>query len=331
MSDLFREEAMHHRLQRSLGTVRITVPFQYQCIAGITFILLLGIIGLICIGESDEKNILHGYLDAEPGIAKVRTSQLGIVRSIAVHEKQTVVKGQLIAMTTPPEKLFDKTMLMHLMEKKNNLKKEYALKEKHYKALKQLYAKRYVPLSLVEDNASSLLELNNQIRAVDVDVLRYKQSSVQHIVSPVEGRVDTIFFREGQTVETGQVLVHIIPKDAHLVARVYAPVRQVGFIREGQDITLRYDAYPSQRFGVYQASISKISSTVLTDDQEDKPLRIGEPYYRLEANLAESYVHIYGHRKRLSYGMTFAAVVRGEKKKIWKWILDPIYSFYGET
>lgn len=95
-------------------------------------------------------------------------------------------------------------------------------------------------------------------------------------------------------------------------------------------ITLKYDAYPSQRFGFYESRIEEINQTVLSDDKEDKPLRIGEPYYKIKARLIKPYVSVYGKQVRLTHGMMLTAIIRGEKKTIWQWVLDPIYSYYGE-
>jgi membrane fusion protein len=40
---------------------------------------------------------------------------------------------------------------------------------------------------------------------------------------------------------------------------------------------------------------------------------------------------LYGKKENLSHGMTLTAVITGEKKKIWQWVFDPIYSYYGDA
>jgi membrane fusion protein len=39
---------------------------------------------------------------------------------------------------------------------------------------------------------------------------------------------------------------------------------------------------------------------------------------------------IYGEKKKIKHGMTISAVVVGSKRKLWQWILDPLFSFYGD-
>lgn len=116
-----------------------------------------------------------------------------------------------------------------------------------------------------------------------------------------------------------------------MVARLYIPSKNIGFLKNGNQVIIKYDAYPSQRFGFYKAFIKEINLTVLTDNKEDKPIRVGEPYYKVKADLEIPYVNLYGKKETLSHGMTLTAVITGEKKKIWQWIFDPIYSYYGEV
>ena len=59
----------------------------------------------------------------------------------------------------------------------------------------------------------------------------------------------------------------------------------MGFVKKGQQIIIKYDAYPSQRFGSYKAYIKEINLTVLTDGMEDKPIQVGQPYYKIKAEL----------------------------------------------
>ena len=92
---------------------------------------------------------------------------------------------------------------------------------------------------------------------------------------------------------------------------------------------IRYDAYPYARFGTTKASIREIDQSILTDDEESNPIRIGQPYYKAIAILDKQSVKVYGRDKTIQQGMTLSAVIIGSKRKLWQWILDPLYSFYG--
>ena len=67
-----------------------------------------------------------------------------------------------------------------------------------------------------------------------------------------------------------------------------------------------------------------VTHSILSDQDEDKPLTIGEPYYRAIAQLDQQNVSLNGRSHRLQQGMTFTAVLSGASKTIWHWIFDPI-------
>jgi membrane fusion protein len=45
--------------------------------------------------------------------------------------------------------------------------------------------------------------------------------------------------------------------------------------------------------------------------------------------LDNQFITLYGKNKKIQHGMTISAVIVGAKRKIWQWVLDPIYSFSG--
>ena len=52
-----------------------------------------------------------------------------------------------------------------------------------------------------------------------------------------------------------------------LVARAYVTNRDIGFLRIGQSVKVRVDAYPYNEFGELVGQISSIGSDVLEPDQ----------------------------------------------------------------
>jgi membrane fusion protein len=330
-SSLFRQEVVRHRLNRSLGSTRINVPINYRVAGygacGILFLLVV----FFYFAQIADRSFIKGYLDSEGGVVSIESEFPGLVDKILIEEGQEVKKGDLLYVISNQEKGMVLGQANNLKKRIVNLKREYELKVTHYHALLKLLDKHYVSSSDVKNTESDLLEFENKIKGMEFELLQFKESRHQLIKSPIDGVVTNIFYRQGQRVQTAKSLVQIIPKDAHLVARLYIPSREIGFFRLGQTINLKYDAYPSQRFGFYQATIKEINQTILTDDKEDKPIKVGEPYYKIKAEIKTQFVKVYGKDVALSHGMTLMAVCRGEKKKIWQWIVDPIYSYYGDN
>ena len=132
-----------------------------------------------------------------------------------------------------------------------------------------------------------------------------------------------------QYTNLSKPLLKILPSHADLMASLFVPVKHSGFLHHKNKVIIRYDAYPNARFGSSIAEINEINRSIMTDEEEDKPIRIGEPYYKVTATLDKQVVSVYGATKNIQQGMTISAVIVGSKRKIWQWILDPLYSFYG--
>lgn len=54
-----------------------------------------------------------------------------------------------------------------------------------------------------------------------------------------------------------------------------------------------------------------------------------EPVYLVKAKLDRQTITAYGEEKSLQIGMTLEADILHENKKLYEWILDPLYSVTG--
>ena len=56
----------------------------------------------------------------------------------------------------------------------------------------------------------------------------------------------------------------------------------------------------------------------------------GESYYRVIVNLARQDVTAYGKAEPLRPGMMLEADVLGERRRLYEWVLEPLYSLHGK-
>jgi membrane fusion protein len=331
MSSLFRKEAMDNRLNRNLGTTRINVPFNYQITCIFTVLLLVVIAVFVSFAKTSERTYVRGYLDSDIGIVTVNSGSSGIINQTGIEEGKHVNKGDTLLIIANPQQERTNALIDNLSQRVANLKRESTLKKEHYQALELLSKKKYISTLALKNTESELLELTNKIQSENLELIKYKQSQYQLVKAPIDGIITNIFYKQGQMVEATKSLLQIIPDNSSLVARLYVPSKDIGFLKKEAEVIIKYDAYPSQRFGFYKALIKEINLTVLTDDKEDKPIHVGEPYYKIKAELNTPYVNLYGRQEHLSHGMTFTALITGDKKSIWQWVFDPIYSYFGDV
>lgn len=330
---LFRPEAMENRRNRNYGSVSINTPVHYKVLS-IGFSVLVGLVFLFLIlGEFSEKFIVKGYLESTKGVARIFPNKNGVIAKCYITQGNKVKKGEkLFLIDTSNGELGKKKsqdVLNHLERNKKMLEQEMEHKKEHLKLLKTLLIKKYITLVTYQQKQDEITRLKHQLNNVDIEIINDKHNKSYLIRSPIEGLITSVTYKQGQYTNLTKPLMKILPYDADLMAELFIPVRHSGFLQHNNKVMIRYDAYPYAHFGASTASIHEISQSVLTDDEEEKPIRIGEPYYKTTALLDKQFISVYGKDKKIQHGMTISAVIVGSKRKIWQWLLDPIYSFYG--
>lgn len=149
------------------------------------------------------------------------------------------------------------------------------------------------------------------------------------------GVVSAIAADPGQSIGAGQVLASLLPRHAPLVAELYAPSRAAGFVKPGMAVLLRYQAYPYQKFGLHHGRVSEVSGTAMRPEQLGLPAAAGnlnghgEPLYRVRVQLDEQAVTAYGQKLPLKSGMVLDASVVLESRRLYEWVLEPLYTVTG--
>ena len=157
------------------------------------------------------------------------------------------------------------------------------------------------------------------------------------VIATESGIATAITARKGQVVDGSKPLVSIIPKGAELQAHLYAPTRAVGFIRPGDVVRIRYQAFPFQKFGQYTGKVSTVATTALTSAELTGSNVFagggptgGEPLYRIAVTLDSQTITAYGNPMPLQAGMLLDADILQETRRLYEWILEPLYSLSGK-
>ena len=107
------------------------------------------------------------------------------------------------------------------------------------------------------------------------------------------------------------------------------PSRAIGFVRIGQPVSIRYEAFPYQNFGRYEGTITEISHNILTRSDVSSALIVDEPVYRVTAALNRQDVSAYGKSMPLQAGMLLKGDVILDHRSLMRWVLDPLLSVKG--
>ncbi len=86
--------------------------------------------------------------------------------------------------------------------------------------------------------------------------------------------VGMLLVKPGQYVEVGQTLAQLIPNQARIQAEIKVPANALPYLREGQVLPIRIEAFPYQKFGMFNGVVSDIARVALADQQGEKKYRV---------------------------------------------------------
>lgn len=151
--------------------------------------------------------------------------------------------------------------------------------------------------------------------------------TVALVVASTASRVAALPVRPGQTVAAGETIAVPVPDGGQLIAELYLPTRAVGFIKPGQEVRLRIEAFPHQRFGTAAATITSVSRTVLAPEEATIPgLVLNEPVFRVEAALEVDEIEAYGETIPIQPGLLVTADIIIDRRNLIEWLFDPLFA-----
>lgn len=157
--------------------------------------------------------------------------------------------------------------------------------------------------------------------------LEAKSRAQAVIKAPVSGTVSALLAQDGQNLQAGQQLLSIVPGSGGLQAQLLVPSRAIGFIEPGDVVMLRYQAYPYQKFGHYRGRVVTVSRSALSAAEVGAGFQ--EPYYRVLVALDRQTVRAYGKYEALKPGLLLEADIIGERRALWEWLVEPVFSISG--
>jgi hemolysin D len=134
----------------------------------------------------------------------------------------------------------------------------------------------------------------------------------------------------GTVVQPGTVLLTLVPKEDILRAEVWVSNEDIGFVREGQTVKLKFAAFPFQKYGLAEGTVEYVSA-----DAADTPAANGAPnddnkatsmplVYKALVTLKTMRLEANGRAFPLSAGMQTNAEILLGTRTVAEYLLSPL-------
>lgn len=139
----------------------------------------------------------------------------------------------------------------------------------------------------------------------------------------------------GTVVQPGTVLASLVPRDERLKAEVWVSNEDIGFVRPGQPVRLKFATYPFQKYGMGRGTVEHVSADAQSEEEArdkgwpgagQRPLRY-KALITLEANALETD----GVKYPLSVGMQTTAEILLGRRTVAEYLLSPLQKAWHEA
>lgn len=334
-TSLFRKEVLQQRLGSSLGKVIVVAPISFTVWSVGSSLIAIVLILFLCLGEYTRRQEVHGILIPNKGLIDIYAEKPGVIIDKFVQQGEEVRKGQLLYLvSTEQHNLTGQSLYIQQkasLEKQIKMQKERVdVFNKNVDRYKCLFEKKLISETEYQKHNDAFLSASVTLHDLEYRLNQVEGNMEYAIRAPEDGVVSVLTGNIGdQITERYDMLGSIIPKGAKLQGFLYVPNEAIGFIKAGQKVLLKYQAFPYQQFGLYESTIESIDRSILSAQDIKTIINLNTPFYRVIVNIEQQHIVAYGSNYLLVPGMQFEAIILTESRKLWQWVLAPIYSFRG--
>lgn len=138
------------------------------------------------------------------------------------------------------------------------------------------------------------------------------------------GVVARVHVQPGAIVRVGEPLLKIYRPYQELEAWLYLSSAKAGFLKQGQVVKLRFDAYPHQLFGTTDAIVTSVSSVAVVPGELKIPLALNGPVFEIRARLDKTAITAFGTAWVLAPGTSFRADIVQRRYRLYQWLLRAV-------
>ena len=158
-----------------------------------------------------------------------------------------------------------------------------------------------------------------------------KRQSHVRLLAPVDGVVLEIAkLSRGSIVREAETFFTLVPLDVQLEAEAQIDATDIGYMKVGDAVRLKIDAFPFQRHGVIQGKVRSISQDAFKRDGSSGGA-VGTSFYLVKIAMPEPKLDNMKPESRLLPGMTLNAEVVVGERSVMSYLLWPLTKGLNEA
>lgn len=190
------------------------------------------------------------------------------------------------------------------------------------------------------DKITKAADFDNQISSQHNQINDYKNQLVESnangnliIKATTNGKIESLAVTKGQMVENGSSLAQIKPTgDIEYYLILWLPNNTIPYVKPGDTINIRYDAFPADKFGQFPGKVISISSVPASRQEMAEYTNVNNGTSQQELALYKAIIKIKdktfnynGKTLTLSNGLKAQAVVFLEERPLYMGMFTPFY------
>lgn len=145
-----------------------------------------------------------------------------------------------------------------------------------------------------------------------------RRSRLQLVRAPADGVVQQLaVYTTGAVLKAADPILVVVPSGAKLILEAQVLNRDIGFVKVGQAVTVKLEAYPFTRYGTLEGELVQLSRDAVQDE------KLG-PVYQARVALRERTLQVDGRQERLAPGLVASAEIRTMTRRVIDFLLSPL-------
>jgi membrane fusion protein len=182
---------------------------------------------------------------------------------------------------------------------------------------------------------TQLAEIDRNVSALDQELAEAESRRKIVISAPYDGVVTSLQAEKGSSAQANIPLMSVVPAGSDLQASLYGSSRAIGFVKPGQKVSIRYQAFPYQKFGAYAGTVTSVSKSATNPAELPQQLAgiyaPAESLFRINIRLDRQTATTYGEPAALQAGMQLEADVITDSRRLIEWMFEPLFTLTGKS